>query len=316
MQLKDGRILLTEIAEQNDLQRFISICGAACNDLTIKILPPSNQDIAVVIDADTSDHDTSASSHQQPTIPTTIDITQPQAITPLSTDTLQPTPTIPIPTDTPQPPPTPTIKNTARVLWDTAHGPRYGETGSYAPDDVYSGLRSYLSAQNITLLEGSVNQDLSGIDAIVIAVYSFWDGSLDYEEAARIQQFVESGGGLVLLGDVQEAPNRLGNLTDLLGIRISQKPELGGVTSFSNHPITEGINQLNFYRGGSLDIGKSSFETVGGSSGAPAVAVATVGQGRVVVIGDCNIFDNRWFSGADNQLFAKNVFLWVTFILD
>lgn len=46
----------------------------------------------------------------------------------------------------------------------------------------------------------------------------------------------------------------------------------------------------------------------------PAVIAIDNVPGRVVVIGDANLFDNRGFEHQDNRLFALNVFRWLIHI--
>lgn len=265
LQLNDGRILITKIANQDDLFKFLANCGEVCNRIEIRIDEEPLQPVAT--------------------------FTLPPTLLPLTTPTM--------------------TKNSARVIWDTTHTPREGEIGFYTPDEVYSRLRSLLSGKQIRLTGGSISR-LEEYDAVVIAAYSFWGESLSDSEAANIYDYVANGGGLILLGDQSKAPDRIENLARLLGIRLAQEPILTDVVDIYPHPITDGVYLIHFYQGGGLYLGDSGFELIGASFNTPAIAAGKIGNGRIVAIGDCNVFDNRWIGSADNIQFALNVFLWVT----
>jgi hypothetical protein len=82
-------------------------------------------------------------------------------------------------------------------------------------------------------------------------------------------------------------------------------------TRLGEHPILEGVASIDYFEAGSLEA-VGTAEVIAWGGGAPLVAVAAPGSGRVVAIGDSNLFDERWL--VDNQRFALNVFRWISFM--
>ena len=225
-----------------------------------------------------------------------------------------------VPTNTP--PPTLTFTNTpiprpasARVLWDTSHGPRQGQAGSYEPSGVFSDLVSLLAKDKVTVEGGSLaSADLKRYAAVVISATSATTSAYTPAEAQMLVQYIENGGGLLILGEDPNFTDTLSAVSSLLGVTLFKAPVLNKVTNLSKHPVFTGISTLEFYSGGSLQLYNSQAQIIAQENGAGAVAVDTRGSGRVVIIGDSNLFDNRWIP--PNQQFASNVFRWITQLMD
>ena len=218
------------------------------------------------------------------------------------------------PTSTVLPSPTPTKKRTsASVLWDTSHKPRVGNAGAYTPDEIYSDLKALLADQNIRLVEGGLSS-LSNYDAVVISATSVYDASPTSTEIDLISQYVKDGGGLLILGEDNRFPNEIQPIASEFGIKVAQIPELESISNFADVSIFAGVDEIEFFRGGTLKVLSSTAEPVAWENGAIAIIIATPSSGRVVVIGDSNLFDNRWLD--PNRIFAVNVFRWITFLMD
>jgi hypothetical protein len=207
--------------------------------------------------------------------------------------------------------PTAPEQRVARVLWDTSHGPRQGQDGAYTVAGIFHNLGQLLAEQEIYLLDDDQALPkcaLSAYSAIILSATSVYSTAISQEEAGCIWQFVQDGGGLIILTERPCFPNQLREVMDAFGVQAFLDPEQNSVADCPNHPICAGIENIEFYQGGTLS-GDNSW-VVAASAGSPAVLVREDLPGRVVIIGDSNLFDDRWLK--PNRAFARNIFLWVT----
>ncbi len=214
----------------------------------------------------------------------------------------------------------PSALATYEVLWDTSHGV-FG--GDYHPDPggYYSKLSDHLTANNFnvsTTTSAFDSANLVGIDVAVVAVTSSYYSVYGTSEIAALKTFVDSGGGLLIMGDRISTP--IGNINPLASeFGISFGPtDIGSfgvnVTDFSAHEIFDGINQVSLYAASEITLSGSAV-SVGRDveSGKTAIAVSDYGLGKVVAIGDSSLWvwdgnHNTFFDLPDNQQFALNTF--------
>ena len=241
---------------------------------------------------------------QAPTQPVVVDIpsepapAQEPTETPLPSHTPEPTPT--------EPPPRP---QSATVLWDTSRTPRQGSDGVYDINGVFSSLANVLSDSGITFVSSASpldSIDLSQYGALVIAATSAYGSAYSDAEAQLIGQFVENGGGLVILAEDSNFTNNIYRVTAYFGVSVAQSTGLNKILPGSDHPIYNGVGAIEFYNGGEVSKDGTRF----------AITAFEHGAGRVVVVGDSNLFDNRWLPAGDNRVFAANVFQWAAFMVD
>jgi hypothetical protein len=108
----------------------------------------------------------------------------------------------------------------------------------------------------------------------------------------------------------------------------------------AGHPLTEGIDQASFLTGGIMSVsdgakaigwtsedgygdfwnedsthvsltGNFSYDEGEPKGNLPVIAAAEYGEGRVVVVGDQNIFGDLWLHAVDNFELALNAFEWL-----
>ncbi len=237
-----------------------------------------------------------------PAVPTQL----PAPSTPIPPSPLPPNP---VPPTIPPPPTQPPRKESARVLWDVSHGPRQGSSGEYSPRGVYGALAGQLTGLNISLESGSLQQ-ADGYNALVIASVSAVSQAYTPDEANWIAQYVGRGKGLLILGENPGFANHVQAVADLFGVTMGQQPELSAADQVqSSHPIFAGVQSLDFYQGGSLELSGTANPLAWGS-GAVACAENVSLGGRVILLADGNMFDSRWLG--KNQSFAANLFRWLT----
>jgi len=233
------------------------------------------------------------------------------------TETSQPV--IVDPSDTPSPTPTMTATPTPRpvteaiVLWDVSHEPRRGQDGAYAPNGVFSDLRDLLKKENIYLNEGENSifvTDLSMYRLVVISATSCYKKPFTTDEIQSLVNYVDSGGSLLVLGEVAGFPNQIALVPESFGVKVAQGDELWNVTRFNDHPIFDGVSELYFYQGGSLAISGDA-NVIANAGGLAAIVEVSGLSGRVIVIGDSNFLDDRWLGLSDNAQMAVNLFRWL-----
>jgi hypothetical protein len=130
------------------------------------------------------------------------------------------------------------------------------------------------------------------------------------DEAQVIIDFVNHGGSLLILAETPGFSNRIGELTDHFNIDVGQSLISDSPLELENHPLFSDVNQVSFlFSGGSLNVRDEQAQVIASQNDLPAIVVIQDLPGKVVVIGDANLFDNRGL--ADNQSFALSLFRWL-----
>jgi len=217
-----------------------------------------------------------------------------------------------------------------RIIFDYTHQPRIGidswdndfVTVNFAPH-IFEQFRnlavntSYTfdklypsSAGNITAAR------LAPYDVLVMA----WpDQNYTVSEGAVIDEWVNGGGSLLVLGDRTGLgfPNNYGDET-LNTVMQNFDMSLGTTNEMISGTMTKGTHvTLEGCTG--LTMGPRNYLSVLGNATTiwfdgthPVVAVQEYGAGRVILSADMNIFDNGALSLTSNRRFANNVLNWLT----
>lgn len=193
------------------------------------------------------------------------------------------------------------------VLWDLTHGVYI----DYQPSGAYSQLVAMLGAEGFhvsTTTAGVHNIDLSPYAVIVVCLGSAWNSGYTPREVHSLVQFVDSGGGLLVMGDNSGTPKNVVPVARAFG-SVPNQPLLSSddlyFTDFIGHPIFTGITQLYFRAAGGVGAYSPSTSAAQTDLGEPVITV--VPKARVVVLGDINGFDD-FYMLADDAAFALNVF--------
>jgi hypothetical protein len=207
-----------------------------------------------------------------------------------------------------------------KILWDGTHG-TFLENG---PDGSLSIMASMLENQGyeIFLTEAGVNNiDLLQYDILVVNVGNSYYSDYTPAEVAAIWDFVEHCGGLLIIGENPYAPNwRINPIIEPIGVTcgISYiQPSSIGIDTFTpGHSIFSTPNDISLlycYAAGEIGMNPTSPAQVGAQSsdGKVVVAVHDDAGGRVVIMGDSNVWKNALISSYDNASFAINVFEWL-----
>lgn len=199
-----------------------------------------------------------------------------------------------------------------RVLWDISHGVYL----DYQPSGRYSSLVGDLETASFTVdttTTGFLVDEPSDYDVIVIRGYCLPGEWYTSAEAEVIEQFVSNGGGLLILGDnISLAPWKYETVASKFGLSFAISeidPYDTYTTSLDTHPVFDGISQIYMRAAGEIASTGGLAEVAWQEWTSNALAAAgTFGDGRVVALGDSNIFDNSYIGYVDNQPFAMNTF--------
>lgn len=199
------------------------------------------------------------------------------------------------------------------VLWDTSHGVHLG----YQPSGHYQGLVNRLAGYGFSVdstSNGFLVDDPAGYDVIVVCLGSAWDTAYSAAEVWQIVDYVNAGGGLLILGDNTDCPNpNIQPVADGFGIGLglsSISPGDDYTSNLAAHPIFDGVSEIYMEDAGEISAGgASSLVAWQEGTGLGLVAAGTSGSGRVVALGDMNTFAQEEYYGlVDNKLFSVNTF--------
>ncbi len=197
-----------------------------------------------------------------------------------------------------------------RVLWDTSHRP-FGDNDL---DGNYSQLAQTLRQNGYTVSQSDIpvhRQGLWNVDILVISVLSNYNSAYTAAEVDRIFSFVSAGGGLIVLADnTQSRPENIRPALNQFGLYIAQSDGMGEITVFNDHPICEGIEQVDFLEGGEVDVDEDEGGEIIGFDrwDYGGIAVNDSFGGSIVVFGDADFLTNDGLAEADNQTIALNSF--------
>lgn len=225
---------------------------------------------------------------------------------------------------------TPSAVLSYNVLWDTSHGVYVSSTfggAGYQPSQggYYQRLTEHLSNNDFTVDTTSQGfpDDPGGYDVVVVCLTSAFYSSYTSAEVASIVSFVDNGGGLLIMGDRQLAPNiNIQPVASEFGITLGfsdLSPFEITTSNLADHPIFDGVDEIFMYAAGELylsDTSPASWAARQEVTEKTIAAVAQYGQGRVVALGDCTLWSwvemyEERFNTADNPQFAVSTFTYL-----
>ena len=200
------------------------------------------------------------------------------------------------------------------VLWDVTHGIYSG----YDPTNFYSSLVTLLNSAGFsiyTTAAGLDNLNLAPYDIIVVNLGSSWTSGYTPSEVAAIDNFVNAGGGLLVMGDAFGPKLNINPVAQTFGCTTGVSallPDDLYIHNFAGHPIFAGVTEIYYRVAGELSASPPSSLVAWEPGGHGVVSIAEVGAGKIVILGDINLWDNTYISYSQNQLFAENVFTWMS----
>ena len=218
----------------------------------------------------------------------------------------------------------------ARILFDESHNEH-----NYLDDDDPNNQNNAwsLTTWRDTLVSNGATVDklqtgpidstaLNGYNVLVISCPRV---ALSQAEINAIETFVSEGGGLLLISEADhygndsygtDAPANIDAISDVFDISIDFTETYGPSSQILTHGITSGVNTVMWWYGTNVTPSGSAFALIKTADNADDFMAANeYGAGRVVVIGDTNIWsdpDNtNGMNTADNGQLAVNTIAWL-----
>ncbi|MFG0319610.1 MAG: DUF4350 domain-containing protein [Planctomycetota bacterium JB042] len=202
----------------------------------------------------------------------------------------------------------------AAILWDSHHG-LYHDL--YSLPNQFSNFGGVLTGLGYTITQspvGVVNLDLSAYEVIVISALSAAHSAYSPAEVQKIQAFVQSGGGLLIMGENSEIPkagvNSIGAAFDMTFNTNKVFPSDTLVTNLATHDVSQGIQTVYMRYGGEIQVGTGA--AVVGTTQTNQSMIASAHAGRVIGLGDSNLFDDAFLGNHDNVAFVGSLFAYLT----
>jgi hypothetical protein len=215
----------------------------------------------------------------------------------------------------------------------TNESPRY-----YSYAHVAELIRSRFEGECDRLSQGPFTEEaLAGVDVLILNHFCRsthehigvgGEGTLSPEEIAAVARAVEGGMGLLVLGDF-EIDTWGSNVNDVLvpfGLKLNndtatvevstarwhERLAVFEVTSIEEHPVTQGIGKVSYCSGCTISLlDPRAKPVIATADGAVLVAAAEVGKGRVIAVGDSDLFAEPFITYNDNTLLLVRTLEWL-----
>jgi hypothetical protein len=249
----------------------------------------------------------------------------------------------------------PAQRKVARVLFDEAHSeawtirPEIAEQvqPAHPGDSSYALAATALAEREFDVAVNAKDkltpELLAEVDVLVIAhpSDSKWEATvgagvpvLEPGEIDAVEGFVRGGGGLISLGETEQAKyeNNLNELLRRFGIEVAhctvqdyehhrEAPswvlaELDRSRDGERADLLAGVDEVCFYRAGTLALtnGARAIARTHDSAappGSPLAAVAAIGDGRVAALADSDLFSDDCLGDLDNRDLWLNLVYWI-----
>ncbi|OGL46885.1 MAG: hypothetical protein A2161_03880 [Candidatus Schekmanbacteria bacterium RBG_13_48_7] len=203
-----------------------------------------------------------------------------------------------------------------RILLDASHGisSMYGSPAVYFADMI-----DYLDLYGYTFEESSssvLTVDLVDYCVLGITLTGAWYSPYEPVEIDKIYHYVYNGGSLLVLAENPSCPNEnINPLTERFGVicGVENSEYYAFCPYISTHPIFSGISGFYLADDGILSV-TSPAEEIAWEYDLhirPLMASSNVNEGKFLVIGDTNIFDNSRLWKGDHRFLCKNIFDWL-----
>jgi len=211
----------------------------------------------------------------------------------------------------------PVVVQAKAVLWDTSRDSGFDNYLLYS--DIINHLETNKSISVERNTGDFLSTDLSSYDALVISVLTSRESEYSSAEVTKITDFINSGGGLLIMGDNSSVPNsNIQPIASQFGLSLgasSPNPVPFVLSLDDSHPIFDGVSQLHFQGPGQLLVSTPSVELAwvdDGGLNKSLVAAAKLGSSNVITIGDADMMMNSYYTLQDNLKFSENTFEYIT----
>lgn len=201
------------------------------------------------------------------------------------------------------------------ILWDGSHGSRF-ITEDYSLAGHYAKLVTFLKDNGFSLGNTQFSKDNLGKARVLVLTVNTENPYIE-NELQSIQDFVKNGGGLLALCDAKDFDHsQINNVLKSFGITCGEGDEIPQIdvkaTLSTEDSVFKGISEVSFKLPGTVMVNKPARIIASSTDGKALdiISVAEVGKGRVVAIGDMDVFADSLFE--KNEDFALAVFKWLS----
>jgi cysteine-rich repeat protein len=155
---------------------------------------------------------------------------------------------------------------------------------------------------------------LAGVDVFYTSLLNTGAPVLSGAEQAALASWISSGGTLVVTGDIFPLPF-YESFTSPFGITAWIDTAAGLASPSAVHPITAGVTTIDPVTQSTFQFGADALEIATADDGNPFAIVLESSTGfcdggRVLVLGDHNLFNDNGIGLFDNAVLAANVVAW------
>lgn len=214
----------------------------------------------------------------------------------------------------------------------TNEAPRY-----YSYAHLVELIRSRFGGTCTRLTQGPIDAEaLAGVDVLVLNHFCApshrhlgigGSGRLSAEEIAALKAAVEGGMGLLVLGefDTDSWGNNVNELLGVLGLRFNndtatveaaavrgpQRLTVFETDGVAEHPAAAGVARVSYCSGCTVSLlAEDGAALLSTAEGQVLAAGREVGQGRVVAVGDSDLFAEPFIGYNDNALLLTRILEW------
>ncbi len=204
------------------------------------------------------------------------------------------------------------------AVWGSFDGTRVNYAGgvlSTGPE--HSSLRNIITGNGDTLAASTgtlTDMYLSGVDVFYTSLLNNGAPVLSPAEQLALTDWVAAGGTLIVSGDIFPLPF-YESFTMPFGVTGWVDTGASTATPSVMHPITAGVVTIDQVTQSTFTFGMDALELATADDGNPFIIVLEPGTGfclggRVLVLGDHNMFANSSIGLADNTALATNIIQW------
>lgn len=165
--------------------------------------------------------------------------------------------------------------------------------------DYNKNVITYGSYEVSNLTSGDLNYEvLKKYDVFV----NIRNTEFSESEKDAIYKYVEKGGGFLMIVDINANVEEANTLLNEFCIEVGDNASYDLIRVFYDHPISENVERVKLHSAIELHSCSNNSKCIGEVlGGACVVAISEYGKGRVVVIGDWNIFSNEHFMDVEEE---------------
>jgi hypothetical protein len=194
----------------------------------------------------------------------------------------------------------------------------YDPSGHYIRGH-YSDLTAALAGDFTmsTTSTGFTAENLVGVDVAVVNMGSAYNSVYMQAEADLLEDFVNGGGGLLIMGSNPWSQNaNIQPVADMFGITLASSGDVNFEQKYSSnlaeHDVFEGFGEsdLIYFKGGGELFVSGSISPVAWNNSNIMVAAGEYESGRVVAVGDLYVWANESYEYdlQGNRQFGLNTF--------